>query len=89
MVFSLIDMRHKPTKDDIDMLDFLLQTGLNFTVVLTKSDKLNKSERESQLQLIKTELSFLPENVKIIPFSSLNGEGVDSVKEIIESTVDV
>ncbi len=88
MVFSLIDMRHKPTKDDIDMLNFLLEAGLNFTVILTKSDKLNKSERESQQKLIKTELSFLPENIEIVPFSSLNGEGVDRVKEIIESTVD-
>ena len=49
MVFSLIDMRHSPTADDIDMLNFLLQTELPFTVVLTKSDKLNKTEMNDLL----------------------------------------
>lgn len=83
-VFSLIDMRHSPTADDIDMLHFLLQTKLPFTVVLTKSDKLNKTERENRLSAIKDELAFLPNDVKVIPFSSANGEGVEQIKAIIE-----
>lgn len=85
-VFSLIDMRHSPTADDIDMLEFLLQTQLPFTVVLTKSDKLNKTERENRLSAIKQELAFLPEDIKVIPFSSANGEGVEQIKAIIEET---
>ena len=83
-VFSLIDMRHSPTADDIDMLDFLLQTGLPFTVVLTKSDKLNKTEREKRLAAFKEELAFLPEDIEVIPFSAEKGEGVDKIREIIE-----
>ena len=83
-VFSLIDMRHSPTADDIDMLHFLLQTELPFTVVLTKSDKLNKTERENRLIAIKSELAFLPQDIKVIPFSSANGEGVEQIKAIIE-----
>ncbi len=83
-VFSLIDMRHSPTADDIDMLNFLLQTGLPFTVVLTKSDKLNKTEREKRLLAFKEELSFLPEDVEVIPFSAEKGEGVERVRAIIE-----
>ena len=77
-------MRHSPTADDIDMLHFLLQTKLAFTVVLTKSDKLNKTERENRLSAIKDELAFLPNDVKVIPFSSANGEGVEQIKAIIE-----
>ena len=83
-VFSLIDMRHSPTADDLDMLDFLLKTGLPFTVVLTKSDKLNKSEREKRLSEIKEELYFLPEDIRIIPFSAMTGEGVNEIRAIIE-----
>ncbi|MBQ3562500.1 MAG: YihA family ribosome biogenesis GTP-binding protein [Clostridia bacterium] len=83
-VFSLIDMRHSPTADDIDMLNFLLQTGLPFTVVLTKSDKLNKTEREKRLLAFKEELSFLPEDIEVIPFSAEKGEGVERVRAIIE-----
>ena len=83
-VFSLIDMRHSPTADDLDMLDFLLSANLPFTVVLTKSDKLNKTQREKRLSAIKEELSFLPQDIEIIPFSAEKGEGVDKIREIIE-----
>lgn len=88
MVFSLIDMRHSPTADDYDMLDFLLQTGLPFTVILTKSDKLNKTERAAREEALKQELAFLPEEVQIIPFSAMNGEGVDALRCILEETVE-
>ena len=40
LVFQLIDSRHKPTKDDIDMLHFHCDNRFNFVVVLTKIDKL-------------------------------------------------
>lgn len=86
-VFSLIDMRHSPTADDIDMLNFLIETGLEFSVVLTKSDKLNKSERKNREEALLTELAFLPKNVEIIPFSSQNGEGVERVRQIIEGVI--
>lgn len=88
MVFSLIDMRHSPTADDYDMLDFLLQTGLSFTVVLTKSDKLNKTERAAREEALKQELAFLPEQVSVIPFSAVSGEGVEQLRAMIEETVE-
>ena len=84
MVFSLIDMRHSPTKDDIDMLNFLLSTNYPFTVVLTKCDKLNKSERVARETALNNELAFLPENINKIFFSSVTGEGVDSLRAVIE-----
>lgn len=85
MVFSLIDMRHSPTADDIDMLHFLIESGYPFCVVFTKCDKLNKGERTKREEALKTELDFLPEGTKKIYFSSVNGEGVEKIREIIES----
>ncbi len=84
MVFSLIDMRHSPTADDIDMLHFLMDSGYPFCVVLTKCDKLNKGERIKRETALETELSFLPDTVQKIYFSSVNGEGVDSVRNLLE-----
>lgn len=84
MVFSLIDMRHSPTADDIDMLHFLMESGYPFCVVLTKCDKLNKGERAKRESALETELSFLPDSVKKIYFSSVSGEGVDSVRNVLE-----
>ncbi len=86
-VFSLIDMRHSPTADDIDMLYFLMEAELPFTVVLTKSDKLKKTQREQRLKELESELAFLPKDMKIIPFSSENGEGVEEVKAVIEGEI--
>lgn len=85
MVFSLIDMRHSPTKDDVDMLKFLIETKLPFTVVLTKCDKLKTRERQEREAALKTELSFLPEGVQKICFSSQNGEGVEKMRALIEN----
>ena len=87
MVFQLIDMRHPATDFDISMLDFLSQSGIPYTVILTKSDKLNKSETEKRLSLITEELGEFAENTQIIPFSSQNGQGSEKIREIIESLV--
>lgn len=83
-VFSLVDMRHPATDFDISMLYFLKQMGIKYYIVLTKSDKLNKGERTSRLELIQEELSDYLDNTEIIPFSSQTGEGTEKIKEIIE-----
>ena len=44
LVFMLVDMRHAPTADDVKMIDFLIDTETPFVLVLTKADKLKKTE---------------------------------------------
>lgn len=83
LVVQLTDMRHPITKDDRDMLRFLKDAGFNFIVVMTKSDKLNKTERNNRLEAIKEELAEFGE-IEAIPFSAQNGEGADKIREAIE-----
>lgn len=83
LILSLIDMRHSPTKDDLQMVDFLIESELPFVVVLTKSDKLNKTERTKRLEALKTELPYY-DDLTVIPFSSITGEGVEEIRAIIE-----
>lgn len=83
LVVQLTDMRHPVTKDDLDMLRFLKAAGFNFIVVMTKSDKLNKTERNNRLEAIKEELAEFGE-IEAIPFSAQNGEGADKIREAIE-----
>ncbi len=85
MVFQLIDMRHPATDFDISMLEFLRHYEMPYTVVLTKSDKLNKGETEERLRLIREELGDLGENIEIIPFSATKGNGAERIREIIEN----
>lgn len=84
-VIQLIDLKVGPTADDEMMLDFLVQSEIPFFVVATKCDKLNKTERMKMLDALSSHP--LLENVKIIPFSSLNGEGKDAVQREILSTI--
>ena len=86
LVVQLVDMRHPPSADDLNMLHFLQSMGLPFVIALTKSDKLNKTQRNARLEALKEELSFL-DNYVAIPFSSQNGEGVDQLKEQIEKSL--
>ena len=85
MVFQLIDMRHPATEFDISMLEFIKNSGINYTIVLTKSDKLNKTDRENRLKLIYDEIGNLADNINIIPFSSQTGEGVEKLRDIIQA----
>lgn len=87
LVVQLVDMRHPATADDIMMMEFLEHAGIDYIVVMTKSDKLNKGEYKSRVENSRQELSFVdPEN--IIPFSSQTGENVDKIKAIIESCLE-
>lgn len=84
MVFALIDMRHPPTDHDMAMFDFLYQMEMPYTVVLTKSDKLNRGEYNARMDSIAEELGEYGVGVEIVPFSAEKGEGVEKLKAIIE-----
>ena len=86
LVIVLIDMRHPPTADDMTMLAFLRDSGFKFTIALTKCDKLNKGELNSRRENLKTELADYSD-IEKTEFSSVTGEGVDSLKRIIEASV--
>lgn len=84
LVVQIIDMRHPPTKDDLDMINYLNQCNFNFIIILTKSDKLNKTQRSKRLLDLKNEID---NNIKTLTFSSVTGEGVNDLKLLIESLI--
>lgn len=87
MAFQLIDMRHPATEFDHIMLEFLQQMQIPYTIILTKSDKLNKTEYQNRMSLIGEELGMLAKGVKIIPFSAQNGSGTEEIRSVIEQTL--
>lgn len=86
LVVQLIDARHKPSADDYDMLEYLKAGEYRTVIVMTKIDKLNKTEREKRIKELETELSTYA-HMERIPFSSVSGEGVDALKKVIEKAV--
>ena len=85
LVVQIIDMRHKPSADDMDMISFLHDSGTPFIVVMTKSDKLNKTEYKTQSELM-TEL-LDKYGARLYPFSALSGDGAKDIEEAIINAV--
>lgn len=82
-VLLLIDMRHPPTKDDLQMVDFLMDTEMPFAIVLTKADKLNRTQRNQRLAALPNEIPQF-EEMNVTVFSSMTGEGVPELRKLIE-----
>ena len=83
LVFQLIDMRHAPSKDDLQMLDFLIDSEIPFVVVFTKADKLKPTQRKERMESFKTEIPCF-EDIAYVEFSAVTGEGVEEIRGIIE-----
>lgn len=88
LVFQLVDMRHPPTKDDLVMINFLIDSETPFVIVLTKQDKLSKKQQQERLTALQEEIP-CADQVLMIPFSSETGHGVAEVKAVIEEVAAV
>ena len=82
LVVQLIDMRHPPTKLDLQMIDFLIESEIPFLIVLTKADKLSKNQQAVRLEALQTELPYA-DQITMLPFSSETGMGVEELREIL------
>ena len=86
-VVQLVDMRRLPTEDDMMMIRFMTEKKLPFIIVLTKSDKLTRTEYKNILEQTKKQLESLGDSVPIIPFSATKNEGIEPLKASIEKAV--
>ena len=73
-IILLIDIRHEPGKNDIMMYDWLKHYGYDIIIAATKSDKINRSQIQKQLSIIKKTLKLQPGDV-LIPFSGEKRRG--------------
>ena len=85
-VFMLVDSRHDPTADDVQMIEFLHYHTLPFTIVLTKSDKLSKMKLKEHQRAIAADLYLGVNN--LIATSSETGYGKDSVLQKLRAIID-
>ena len=80
----IVDVRHAPSADDVQMLEWFRQTGCPLTVVANKLDKLKKSERESCIRVVAETLGLTEKDV-LIPFSAEDGTGRDALLRRLEA----
>ncbi len=83
LVVQLIDMRHAPSQQDIDMIEYMVECNIPFVLALTKADKLNKTERMNQLEQICSTVAKYG-NIPVVPFSATKGDGAEELRGLIE-----
>lgn len=86
-VFMLVDSRHDPTADDVQMIEYLHYHTLPFTVTLTKSDKLSRMKLNEHIRAIAADLYLAPAN--LLATSSETGQGKTDVLAKIKNVIDV
>ena len=86
IVFLLIDIRHKPSENDCIMYDWICNHGYQPVIIATKLDKINRSQVQKQLKLIRDTLQ-VEKGTVIIPFSAAGKQGREEIYEIIDSVI--
>ena len=84
-VFMLVDSRHDPTEDDVQMIEFLHYHTIPFTIVLTKADKLSRMKLKEHIKAIAADLYLAPAN--LIATSAETGYGKTDVLNKIHSVI--
>ena len=86
-VIQLVDIRHAPSKQDVEMYNYLRHFGLDGIVVATKADKISRNQMAKQLKLIRQTLGLTSED-KVIPVSALKRTGHEELLDVIEELLE-
>lgn len=82
-VFLLIDIRHEPSANDRNMYQWILSNGFHPIIIATKLDKINRSQKDKQIKLIKSALEAEKDTI-VLPFSAASKQGRDEIYEVID-----
>lgn len=85
-VIQLVDIRHEPTNQDVEMYEFLRHYGLSGLICATKADKVSGNQKGKSISAIKKKLN-LSENDIIIPVSALKRTGGEELLTEIEKDI--
>lgn len=83
-VFLLIDIRHDPSANDVQMYKWIVHQGFQPVIIATKADKIKPSQMEKHLNMLRSGLG-LPEELRIYPYSALKKTGRDEIYELMDS----
>ena len=85
-VFLLIDIRHEPSANDVNMYEWILANGFEPIIIATKLDKIKRNQIQKNLKIIRTGLNVV-EGTKIFPFSAQTKQGKDEILNFIENII--
>ena len=82
-VVQLVDIRHAPSAQDVQMYEYLRHYGLDGIVVATKADKVSRNEMQKCVSVIRKTLSLEKEDV-VVPVSALKRTGQEELLGVLE-----
>lgn len=85
-VFLLIDIRHDPSANDRQMYEWILSNGYHPIIIATKMDKINKSQFQKHIKMVKQGLA-VEQNTIVIPFSAVSKQGRDEIYALIDKII--
>ncbi|MBQ3964153.1 MAG: YihA family ribosome biogenesis GTP-binding protein, partial [Firmicutes bacterium] len=85
-VCQLVDIRHEPSKQDVQMYEYLKTYGLDGLVVATKSDKISRNEMQRNMARIRKTLGMRKEDI-LIPVSALKKTGHEELLAAMEEVL--
>lgn len=85
-VVQLVDIRHDPSKQDVQMYEYLKHFGLDGLVVATKSDKISRNEMQKNMARIRKTLGMRKEDI-LIPVSALKKTGHEQLLDAMEAVL--
>lgn len=83
-VVLVVDSRHKPTQEDIQMYEYVTYLNIPLIIIATKVDKISKNKQAKHLKEIKQTFQ-LKEGIPLVPFSAITGENKDLIWSLIEN----
>ncbi|MBR1692833.1 MAG: YihA family ribosome biogenesis GTP-binding protein [Lachnospiraceae bacterium] len=86
-VFLLIDIRHEPSANDRQMYDWIVSNGYHPIIIATKLDKINRSQVQKHVKMLRTGLG-VDAGTVLIPFSARTKQGRDEIYELIDRMLD-
>lgn len=87
LIFLLVDIRHKPNQNDIQMYEWCVEYGFNPIIIATKADKVKRSQKARQIKQIREALNVV-EGTPVIAYSSMTKEGREDIWEYIDMVYD-
>ncbi|MCI8333323.1 MAG: YihA family ribosome biogenesis GTP-binding protein [Lachnospiraceae bacterium] len=87
-VFLLIDIRHEPGANDQRMYELIVHQGYDPIIIATKLDKINRSQVQKHLKMVRSGLGAKPET-RILPYSAITKQGREEIWDLMEELLEL
>ncbi|MDF2948710.1 MAG: YihA family ribosome biosis GTP-binding protein [Sedimentibacter sp.] len=87
-IILLVDIRHEPGKNDLQMYEWIKNCGYTGYVIAAKADKLSRSQQIRSVDVIKKVLD-IKDNKLVFPFSAVTKSGVEEIWDLLEGLLGI